>query len=107
MGIVVLEFDTSAHSVARMRERLHPNSQAFRTFVEIPDSVLGFQVICVVFQLVLGEMDSYVVYLYCMGGLDARGVAGQKVTEGQASPHQIIKIIHDCKTKKANDPMVG
>ena len=60
MGIVVLEFDTSAHSVARMRERLHPNNQAFRKFVEIPnsqilDSILGFQVICVVFQLVLDQ----------------------------------------------------
>ena len=34
-----------------------------------------------------------------------RGVASQKVMEGQACPHETFKIVHDCK--KANDPMVG
>ena len=26
-----------------------------------------------------------------------RGVASQKVMEGQSSPHEILKISHDCK----------
>ena len=36
-----------------------------------------------------------------------RGVASQKVMERQACPHETLKIIHDCKKQKANDPMGG